>query len=954
MVKAQEWLDANYPKDGISKDNRYIDNQGYREDGYSAYNLGKRRKEVDQALDLRNRDLEGELKLGGFTNLQALWCKGNKLTKLDLSDCKNLKEIWCAENQLTDLDFSNNSEITTLDLRDNPLTSLKPLQSLTKLRTLSLVNTNIKDGLEYLPSSLEEFYLRNSPIEDKIENYSTNVIGSLSYELYDYQAWRKNNQELIEKVKNNNKFIEFQLSLKEIPSKYWNKVEVGNDWDREYKVDNKRELPMMINDPTSVPNKRFRHEELLNSFKKYTNDEKRFFVQKNHVPNVSPGIDWRMQGPQIKDLNINQLYYIAYPERLTQYYLRDANKLFVKDGYGKVTSQEAFEFLQSIIESREIKATVKLTQSEYEKLLGEGTEKLTIADQKEKGCSEETKQSMEATKTFSEVMAVPTIQPHFLSVNKLEENDTIGEINYEEINHLNNYPISRNKKSSPQLPLRLFNVKEYGDENGEGEKDSIRNIEELKKYVEEVKERADIKNYATLSYVWGKVEDENELTSLGRKSLTKAIEACNSHLNIDYLWIDQLCINQKDREEKSEEVRKMRKCYGDSTVTLVSINTNLAEKKNDLVEILKVILSSEWFSRSWTFQEGWLSKQTIFMFDDCLVDGRAIATTWVLHQPQYAEVKFDRSEEGTKKIATPMGWVYYQGGYNFEDTISLNLSQALREISNRGRGIPVDGVYSILGLLPYGNRVIPKYKEKTQEGDHPIYFKEDVENALLEIMKEAIKAGYGEPLAWFGPSYNLSKKCWLPSIIFDEHTKEREKKQINGSTEVEGGINVLYKGRGNKSIDGIFTKDDNIKVNCSEYIIDGPVSGDVSKWDEGFTIKTGASYGHVVVKTENEGKYDLSIIKVLGTKDSLKKLNKKHLLLVPDKAEWESNRPFAILAERKKGRNRHRIGLVEIVEGGEKLKNDEQREVILGGYTIDNNQLEEAIFQHAEIEIPLK
>jgi hypothetical protein len=34
---------------------------------------------------------------------------------------------------------------------------------------------------------------------------------------------------LIEKAKNNNKLIEIQLPLKEIPSEYWDKVEVGDD-----------------------------------------------------------------------------------------------------------------------------------------------------------------------------------------------------------------------------------------------------------------------------------------------------------------------------------------------------------------------------------------------------------------------------------------------------------------------------------------------------------------------------------------------------------------------------------------------------------------------------------------------------------------------------------------------------------------------------------------------------
>jgi hypothetical protein len=40
----------------------------------------------------------------------------------------------------------------------------------------------------------------------------------------------------------------------------------------------------------------------------------------------------------------------------------------------------------------------------------------------------------------------------------------------------------------------------------------------------------------------------------------------------------------------------------------------------------------------------------------------------------------------------------------------MTLTQALKEVKTRGRGIPVDGIYSILGLLPYGDKVRVNYK----------------------------------------------------------------------------------------------------------------------------------------------------------------------------------------------------------------------------------------------------
>jgi len=75
----------------------------------------------------------------------------------------------------------------------------------------------------------------------------------------------------------------------------------------------------------------------------------------------------------------------------------------------------------------------------------------------------------------------------------------------------------------------------------------------------------------------------------------------------------------------------------------------------------------------------------------------------------------EEAEEANKKIATPLGWVYYKDKngkeYDSEDKVNFSLGQALKEVKNRGRGVPIDGIYAILGLLPYGNKVKPKYKE---------------------------------------------------------------------------------------------------------------------------------------------------------------------------------------------------------------------------------------------------
>jgi serine/threonine protein kinase len=175
--------------------------------------------------------------------------------------------------------------------------------------------------------------------------------------------------EIIKELENSKvtKEITLTLPLKEIPSKHWEQVEVDNDWDREYSfpLPNKVKLPIMINLLSDGYAKRFKTEKLLENFKKYTNGEEVFYswagthtrIKIKDIPSDCFGGD---------EKEYNKWYSVGYysdEKKLTQY-LRDANKLFKKDGHGKVTSQEAFEFLRSIVESHEIKASVKFEKGD--------------------------------------------------------------------------------------------------------------------------------------------------------------------------------------------------------------------------------------------------------------------------------------------------------------------------------------------------------------------------------------------------------------------------------------------------------------------------------------------------------------------------------------------------------------------------------------------------------------
>ena len=65
-----------------------------------------------------------ELDVRSNTALERLSCKENQLTELDVSNNTALMKLYCGKNQLTELDLSQNSKLKDLDCGNNQLTSL--------------------------------------------------------------------------------------------------------------------------------------------------------------------------------------------------------------------------------------------------------------------------------------------------------------------------------------------------------------------------------------------------------------------------------------------------------------------------------------------------------------------------------------------------------------------------------------------------------------------------------------------------------------------------------------------------------------------------------------------------------------------------------------------------------------------------------------------------------------
>lgn len=219
----------------------------------------------------------------------------------------------------------------------------------------------------------------------------------------------------------------------------------------------------------------------------------------------------------------------------------------------------------------------------------------------------------------------------YLFVKSIEnvENDIIPNIIYDNEKAINSF---ENVCKPGNIILNAPNRNLYGGKNSivpnklwSIKEKKIIEYEKLKKiYVDEGS-----LVYMIISYRWGTLD-------LSFKNANPITEIANI-FGIDFIWIDQLCIDQNNEIEKEKEIRKMRyyyKCAQVVTVILPDISNEICKDFNyfsrniknykdifkiSIEKMIKVLNSvsvfgnSEWFHRAWTLQEGLLNTNIIFI-----------------------------------------------------------------------------------------------------------------------------------------------------------------------------------------------------------------------------------------------------------------------------------------------------------------------------------------------------
>ncbi|KAI1113845.1 HET-domain-containing protein [Nemania sp. NC0429] len=168
----------------------------------------------------------------------------------------------------------------------------------------------------------------------------------------------------------------------------------------------------------------------------------------------------------------------------------------------------------------------------------------------------------------------------------------------------------------------------------------------------------ELKKFGAISYAWGSGERSTSITCNDKDEVLEITPNCSHALyslqrltaETPYLWIDAICINQKDLVERSHQVLIMGKIYAAASTTYIYLGDSTdgsnflfqhlqdmegklqagekagrqPEPSEGLVDEVKELFKRPWFSGIWAVQDLMNSKQPIFICGDKKATSRAL------------------------------------------------------------------------------------------------------------------------------------------------------------------------------------------------------------------------------------------------------------------------------------------------------------------------------------------
>ena len=231
--------------------------------------------------------------------------------------------------------------------------------------------------------------------------------------------------------------------------------------------------------------------------------------------------------------------------------------------------------------------------------------------------------------------------------------------------------------------------------------------------------------YSALSYVWGDVKERSSIYLEGvdipiTRNLASALRYLRTENKSRDIWIDALCINQKDNAEKSSQVRLMGEIYGNAETTFIWLgesgdNSGLAmdlvanicdddfakyEPEDPKWLALSPLFQREWWTRMWIVQEAMLSPRPMVRCGSKEVHHERFVDLKYLHE-KWRETDLDHFDSLRPFDGVPYRDLFWRDS---KEWLNGTLSSWIVSTTEFKATVLRDRVYALLGLIREDSR----------------------------------------------------------------------------------------------------------------------------------------------------------------------------------------------------------------------------------------------------------
>ncbi|KAF7943820.1 uncharacterized protein EAE97_005890 [Botrytis byssoidea] len=231
--------------------------------------------------------------------------------------------------------------------------------------------------------------------------------------------------------------------------------------------------------------------------------------------------------------------------------------------------------------------------------------------------------------------------------------------------------------------------------------------------------------YEALSYVWGGIDDPPHSIYINGNSLSitanlhAALLRLRNHTLERVMWVDALCINQQDDQEKGLQIQLMPRIYGqaaqvivylgeaadDSDMALESIRVaaddenekpgnSLASKRSQ--ESILSLLKRPWFQRIWVLQEVGLARSILIICGSVEMNGYTFCSG-ISKLESLLKIYADLQSLIRPTIHLIRGSIF-RPKYKSSSLGELSLAELIDMYHNHKATVRHDKVYALLGM----------------------------------------------------------------------------------------------------------------------------------------------------------------------------------------------------------------------------------------------------------------